>query len=700
MVDFRKVFLVLVALTLLAGLASAQGSQTPFQCTAVGANPPALRGEGLTELVGDIIIQCSGGAPIAGQIPTANITVYMNSIVTSRLLGTASVSGASEALLLIDDPGNSTLGTYGSSVPQVICPNPLQGAGIGGCTEFVGSAGTMPTQFNLMSSTMNAGVPQATSATSGLPGANVFQGVVSGGSVTFYGVPILPPVTTNIGRTFRITNIRVNANTLNGGGLVPTNAVAAIQVTGTAALNLLQSAVTVGYVSQSMTASVYEAYSHSTTAFGALASTITLNQCQSYPATGSTPQAIETLRYQETGGQGSAFKPRGNTGQNVPGQNYFTESGLTVSPALTGSTQANGIAYTAGYADWGTRLKAVFNNVPSGVSLFVSVTNLNSSDNAPMYTAGVAATVSSSFAELITGEISPDSAGNPASPGGLPNPSALPLVSQTGTTTSSVIGSTDPAGTAVGFASIPVVNGSASAVWEVVNSLPNTPENFDFEVFITVTANVASNIPPAPSTMTVNMSYAPIPTQGAFTLASGQAASATLGIPRFVDTSTGATALKFQICQTALLFPYVIEVAGFDTGLAIANTSQDPFGTSPQTGSCSIYWYGQSGVPATNPGYLGSSGYQTVVPTSPIAAGTIQAWATSAVAPGFSGYVIAVCNFQYAHGFAFVSDLGSQKLAMGYLADVLNTPITTVPRGNAATSTSLPLPAGVEANGQ
>jgi len=398
--------------------------------------------------------------------------------------------------------------------------------------------------------------------------------------------------------------------------------------------------------------------------------------------------ALETLRFAEA--QGTAFKYRGTNTQSMPGTIYATESGLTVVPSLSGTTQANGNSYIAGYADWGTRLKAVFTNVPSGVNIFVSVNNLNSSDNAPqILNAGT------SFAALITGEISPDS-------GPTPSPvssSNLPLVTQTGTTTSSVLGTT--AASAIGYASVPVVNGTASAVWEVVNSLPNTPENFDFELFIVDTANVASSIPPAPSTMTVNLSYAPIPTQGAFTLSSGQSASSTLGIPRFADTSTAKTALTFQICQTALLFPFVMEVAGFDTGLAIANTSADPFGTSPQTGSCQVWWYGTT-PPAVNPGYVGSAGYQTTIPTSSqlMAAGTVQGWATSATAPGFYGYVIAICNFQYAHGFAFVSDLGSQKLAMGYLADVLNTPIMLVPRGNAATSTSLPLPAGTEANGQ
>jgi len=41
---------------------------------------------------------------------------------------------------------------------------------------------------------------------------------------------------------------------------------------------------------------------------------------------------------------------------------------------------------------------------------------------------------------------------------------------------------------------------------------------------------------------------------------------------------------------------------------------------------------------------------------------------------GFEGYIIAVANFQYCHGFAFISDLGAQKLAEGYLAIQLDTP--------------------------
>jgi hypothetical protein len=46
--------------------------------------------------------------------------------------------------------------------------------------------------------------------------------------------------------------------------------------------------------------------------------------------------------------------------------------------------------------------------------------------------------------------------------------------------------------------------------------------------------------------------------------------------------------------------------------------------------------------------------------------------------------MIAVCRFQYAHGFAFVSDLGARNLAMGYLALIIPDP-TSSTNGRLAT---------------
>src|ERR1039458_4242599 len=62
--------------------------------------------------------------------------------------------------------------------------------------------------------------------------------------------------------------------------------------------------------------------------------------------------------------------------------------------------------------------------------------------------------------------------------------------------------------------------------------------------------------------------------------------------------------------------------------------------------------------------------------TGNIAAGAIWVNTVQTISPGFQGYMFAVCNFQYAHGFAFISDVGARNLAMGYLAIVIPDPGT------------------------
>ena len=39
----------------------------------------------------------------------------------------------------------------------------------------------------------------------------------------------------------------------------------------------------------------------------------------------------------------------------------------------------------------------------------------------------------------------------------------------------------------------------------------------------------------------------------------------------------------------------------------------------------------------------------------------------SSIAPGFQGYMIAACDFPYAHGFALVNDVGLKTFATSYL---------------------------------
>src|SRR2546422_7087758 len=98
MVDFRRMIPVLAVLALLLGSAVTADAQ-PFQCFAVGGVSTPARSEGLTELVGDFVLNCTGGVPTpapttpgTGVVPAVNIQVFLNTSLTSRLM-TSSTSG-------------------------------------------------------------------------------------------------------------------------------------------------------------------------------------------------------------------------------------------------------------------------------------------------------------------------------------------------------------------------------------------------------------------------------------------------------------------------------------------------------------------------------------------------------------------------------------------------------------------------------
>ena len=110
---------------------------------------------------------------------------------------------------------------------------------------------------------------------------------------------------------------------------------------------------------------------------------------------------------------------------------------------------------------------------------------------------------------------------------------------------------------------------------------------------------------------------------------------------------------------TYLLFPFVTSQAGWETGIAIANTSKRPpeLGSQEGSGTCTMYFYGTSAPAAVN---------------SPvIVAGSVWASLASAIAPGFLGYVIVLCRFPKAYGYAQISDAGARTFATSYLAVIL-----------------------------
>src|SRR5262249_32805981 len=144
----------------------------------------------------------------------------------------------------------------------------------------------------------------------------------------------------------------------------------------------------------------------------------------------------------------------------------------------------------AGLADFGTRLKATFNNVPAGVRLFVSTVNVNNAANLTQQPPVIGGNnQSQTYAQLVTSEAGGD--GN-ATGGAFP-----------GAASSASVGN-------VPITELSVVNGAASAVWEVVNTNPNQNESLKFAVYVTYIANPGANSPPF-GTATANLSFAPAP---------------------------------------------------------------------------------------------------------------------------------------------------------------------------------------------
>jgi hypothetical protein len=179
---------------------------------------------------------------------------------------------------------------------------------------------------------------------------------------------------------------------------------------------------------------------------------------------------------------------------------------------------------------------------------------------------------------------------------------------------------------------------------------------------------------------TVASATAATPTNAAATVSVVLAGNST-NYPQFSSTQTPLTATAaasssvtgtgsgiLNACNTTLLFPYVANVAGYDTGIAVTNAST---GTSvatnaiaTQNGACTFTFYGG-----------GSTANAPIVGT-PIAvpAGTTQSFLLSNAAPGFVGYAVASCTFQGGHGFVFITDGfggGGRGLSQGYLAVIL-----------------------------
>jgi hypothetical protein len=486
---------------------------------------------------------------------------------------------------------------------------------------------------NITSATLGSGSSAKSETTAGitttLPPVTAFsastQGSVSGNSVTFSNIA-LPAEAANATFNLTITNIKVAASTVATGTGVPTGISETIFMSGTGIVpTVISPAPTVAYVTNGL-ASV-KANKAGANPICTQTSALTNNNDGLSPTPNANPDGINfSVAFNE--GFADAFKIQGSNTTNVNLGSEFTnhtETGWGYAANSTTNTATSG-----------TRIKIIFNNIPANVSIYVPLTVSN---------AGGTLTLTASETGAFSAVTGSNANGAPgASADNKPGNSSAALLS--------------------------VSSGSATAIYEATTATTSGVGNYSVPVYLEASPGAVT----APSgAVTATVSFAPI--------------GATSNVPNFINGSSTTTVngSTFSACATTLLFPFVTNVAGFETGMAIANTSADLLGVkngapvdsvAAQAGTCLLTFFSNATASSNPAAYTSPS----------VAAGTTWASTLTAVTGGTpgnisGGYVIANCNFLYAHGYAFIVYNVGQASAMaeGYLALELTTPRTAPP---------------------
>jgi hypothetical protein len=259
-----------------------------------------------------------------------------------------------------------------------------------------------------------------------------------------------------------------------------------------------------------------------------------------------------------------------------------------------------------------------------------------------------------------------------------------------------------PTGVTLNGCGITVTSGTATLSANTITSTANTlTVDFTSDMSLTTTDTItvactgisvgtSATIPLTPGNITVTATLAPTGTALSSTGAVLNNSSTTGAIPRYKNNPIPSPALPvFAIVPstTNFIIPFAtVGTGGFDTGIAIANTTMDPYGIANggargQDGKITFSFYPTTGAsfsfaPTNASVGLGLS-----------ATGLLQAGRTYSVllsellkaSPGsptsFTGYIIAVAEFTNGHGASFVTDFKSFTSASPVL--VINPPALT-----------------------
>jgi hypothetical protein len=462
----------------------------------------------------------------------------------------------------------------------------------------------------------NSGATEAIATVNGVGGAQV-NGTVSGSTLNFSGI-VDPCPTAGVACTFTVvvSNIRVNASSVTVGAGVPPTVSATAFISGSAGsiTPVALSYANIAFIQNGLgttkanknftTGAVFPA---GTSSNGGANNFVI---CNAYQPKGFAVATTGSISGANGGNlnDGLAFVVQINEN--------FTSAFKSI--ADESSTVATTLASNAVVE--GTRFSVNFANVPSNVALYVPAAVIPS-------TAG---------AGVATIQLNTAAAGSA-------------FVAGSGSTSSSVSsGDGVGSGTGAGLAQVSISSGAGSAVFEVKTDDLNNLDSYNIPVFIVTSSNA---VPGSSTAITATVTFSPI----------GSTVIPNFAVTSSSNTVTGST---FNLCTTSLLFPFTTNQLGFDTGLAISNTSTDPFGSSgatAQAGTCTLNFYG-AGAPSPS---------NVVTPSVP--SGTTWTGVVSGLAPGFQGYIITQCAFQYAHGFAFITDgVGANGgLSQGYLAGII-----------------------------
>jgi hypothetical protein len=170
--------------------------------------------------------------------------------------------------------------------------------------------------------------------------------------------------------------------------------------------------------------------------------------------------------------------------------------------------------------------------------------------------------------------------------------------------------------------------------------------------------------------------------------------------PTFTQLDVGpVTVVNIVAASTTLLIPLAEKVGPFDTGISVANTTNDPFGSggggaTPSAGTLRFDFFPSTATGAGTACFLQTSA--TSRPGVGIASdGTVPAGATylallsqllpqsNCAAGDFFGYIFITANFLNAHGQATISDFRTYSLASNVL---VLAPPSTSPRSTPAGS--------------